>query len=377
MHIGKIRNIIKPAVACIALAVFAAPGTVVSAAALEREGAPLDVVADWKFQQAHSTGSIDGGDLVIKDMSGNGNDLHMQTYGKNDYKLSDYVNWSSNSMNGDGGGSLKLNGDSDLAHKKDHPEQRDPKGADFITASGAPINKEQFANGYTMEFVYYLPDDFNAGTDSWMGLAARQSTNSNMDEHEMGSMSLSISNCKETQFKAANKDNESTMNTDDPNNGVTSWGVTMDHGGVWYHIAVVSDGTNVVTYTNGAKAFRNINKNGNGLYADPTDGRFRIGSSYYNDTFDTSQYNKDDFDKFLRGNLQGGEILPRCAGTGQLDRAQPDRVSQGLRYQRSFRAGQPQRTYDGFLAGHAECHPLGAHGDGPSHRPVRFGRFQS
>lgn len=304
MHIGKIRNIIKPAVACIALAVFAAPGTVVSAAALEREGAPLDVVADWKFQQAHSTGSIDGGDLVIKDMSGNGNDLHMQTYGKNDYKLSDYVNWSSNSMNGDGGGSLKLNGDSDLAHKKDHPEQRDPKGADFITASDAPINKEQFANGYTMEFVYYLPDDFNASTDSWMGLAARQSTNSNMDEHEMGSMSLSISNCKETQFKAANKDNESTMNTDDPNNGVTSWGVTMDHGGVWYHIAVVSDGTNVVTYTNGAKAFRNINKNGNGLYADPTDGRFRIGSSYYNDTFDTSQYNKDDFDKFLRGNLQ-------------------------------------------------------------------------
>ena len=142
MHIGKIRNIIKPAVACIALAVFAAPGTVVSAAALEREGAPLDVVADWKFQQAHSTGSIDGGDLVIKDMSGNGNDLHMQTYGKNDYKLSDYVNWSSNSMNGDGGGSLKLNGDSDLAHKKDHPEQRDPKGADFITASGAPITKE-------------------------------------------------------------------------------------------------------------------------------------------------------------------------------------------------------------------------------------------
>ena len=57
----------------------------------------------------------------------------------------------------------------------------------------------------------------------------------------------------------------------------------------------------MVTYTNGAKAFRNINKNGNGLYADPTDGRFRIGSSYYNDTFDTSQYNKDDFDKFLRG----------------------------------------------------------------------------
>lgn len=79
MHIGRIRNIIKPAVACIALAVFTAPGTVASAAAFEREGAPLDVVADWKFQQAHSTGSIDGGNLIIKDMSGNGNDLQTIT----------------------------------------------------------------------------------------------------------------------------------------------------------------------------------------------------------------------------------------------------------------------------------------------------------
>lgn len=274
------------------------------AAQSDANTATLEVVADWKFQQSHSTGSIDDGDLVIKDVSGNGNDLQMQIYGKGDYKLSDYVSWSSLSMDGDAGGSLKLNGDSDLAHKKNQPGQRNPKGADFVTVDDAPINKEQFANGYTLEFVYYLPDDFNAGTDAWMGLAARQSGNSNMDEHEMGSMSLSISNCKETQFKAANKDNESTMNTDDPNNGVTGWGVTMDHGGVWYHLAIVSDGTNVVTYTNGAKAFRNINKNGNGLYADPTDGRFRIGSAYYNDTFETGHYGKEDFDKFLRGNLQ-------------------------------------------------------------------------
>lgn len=189
-------------------------------------------------------------------------------------------------------------------------------------------------------------------------------------------MSLSISNCKETQFKAANKDNESTMNTDDPNNGVTSWGVTTDHGGVWYHIAVVSDGTNVVTYTNGAKAFRNINKNGNGLYADPTDGRFRIGSSYYNDTFDTSQYNKDDFDKFLRGNLQ--EVRFSRGALAQATGSCPTRPSISRITVPTIVSCWTTPAYIRcFLAGHAECHPLGAHGDGPSHRPVRFGRFQS
>ncbi len=113
------------------------------------------------------------------------------------------------------------------------------------------------------------------------------------------------------------------------------------------------------------KAFRNINKNGNGLYADPTDGRFRIGSSSYNDTFDTSQYNKDDFDKFLRGNLQEVRFSRGALAQGNWIVPNPTEYLQGLRYQRSFRAGQPQRTYDGFLAGHAECHPLGAHGDGP------------
>ena len=296
---------------------------VVAVAAIGSQGAvaqavepAADVAADWKFQQSNTTGSIDGGDLVVKDVSGNGNDLTMQVYGKGDYRLSDYVSWSDLSMNGDAGGSLRLNGDSDLANKK-NLAARDPKGADFITGEDAPINDEQFADGYTIEFVYYLPDDFNAGQDQWMGMIARQSVNNNMDEHEMGSMSLAISNCKETQFKAANKDNESTANTEDPNNGVTSWGVTMDHGGVWYHIAVVSDGQNVVTYLNGAEGFRNINANGDGLYADPTDGRFRIGSSYYNDTFDTSVIDKADLDKFLRGNLQEVRI-----SRGAVDQSQ-------------------------------------------------------
>ena len=39
-----------------------------------------DVAADWKFDQTHSTGSIAGGDLVLEDQSGNGNDLKMQVY---------------------------------------------------------------------------------------------------------------------------------------------------------------------------------------------------------------------------------------------------------------------------------------------------------
>lgn len=206
------------AIAVTAAALIIAAQGGVSAMAATSIGS-ADVVADWKFQQANSTGSIENKDLVIKDATGNGNDLVMQTYGDGD--LSGVVSWSDDSMTGDAG-SIKLNG---VSSGTKH-------GVDFITKDGAAINSDDFADGYTLEMVYYLPSDFNAGTDSWMGLMARQSAYSNMDEHEMGSMSLAVSNCKETQFKAANKDNESTANTEDPNNGVTSWGVTMDHGGV-------------------------------------------------------------------------------------------------------------------------------------------------
>ena len=38
------------------------------------------IAADWKFDQAYTSGSIAQGDLIIEDQSGNNNDLKMQVY---------------------------------------------------------------------------------------------------------------------------------------------------------------------------------------------------------------------------------------------------------------------------------------------------------
>ena len=178
------------------------------------------IAADWKFDQAYTSGSIAQGDLIIEDQSGNNNDLKMQVY--NNGNQEQYISFNDSSMTGTGG-SMVLNGDNDSK-----------TGVDFITVDGAAINKETFPDGYTMEFIYYFPEDWTAA-DQWMSLIGRQGSNGGNPEGEQGTMYTSISNCKEIQFITGNAAGNHTMSS-------AAWSVSMDKGGVWYHIAVVSDG---------------------------------------------------------------------------------------------------------------------------------------
>ena len=258
---------------------------------VQNAGAP-NVVADWKFSESGvESGTIADGNLVIADQSGNDNDLRMQLYtGKQpteDTAAADwtqYLSFSDDSMTGDG--SMVFNGDSSNA------------GADFITVDDAAINSETFENGYTMEFIYYFPTDWTTA-DSWMSLIARQGRADSVSEWQQGTMFTSVSNCKEIQFITANKDDSHMMSN-------AAWSVTMDKGGVWYHIAVTSDGHEISTYVNGCEAFRDyVSDEMQGLYADPDDGRFRIGSSWWQEGGQT-------LDKFLQGNLQEVRISEEC-----------------------------------------------------------------
>lgn len=258
-----------------------------------QDNSDVDVVADWKFGESGvRSGSIAGGDMIIADQSGNGNDLKMQLYtGKqptDDAAAADwteYLSFSDDSMTGSGG-SMTFNGDSSNA------------GADFITVDGAEINSETFENGYTMEFIYYFPEDWTTA-DSWMSLIARQGKADSVSEWQQGTMFTSVSNCKEIQFITANKDDSHMMST-------AAWSVSMDKGGVWYHIAVTSDGHEIRTYVNGCEAFRDyVSDEMTGLYADPEDGRFRIGSSWWQEGGQT-------LDKFLQGSLQEVRISFGC-----------------------------------------------------------------
>lgn len=261
-------------------------------------------VADWKFGQIGvKSGSIEDGDLVIADQSGNQNDLMMQLYkgkqltedtGAADW--SKYLSFEDKTMNGSSDGSMKMSGNNS-----------EGTGADFITVDNASINQNKFEDGYTIEFLYYFPEDWTAA-DQWMGLMARQVENTSnvksMDEPEVGSTSIAVSNCKEIQFLTAPANDDEKMTS-------AAWSVSMDKGGVWYHIAITSDGNLIKTYVNGCEAFRDYASDGmDGMFADSADGRFRIGSSWWKEGSQT-------LDKFLKGNLQEVRISSKALEQSQ------------------------------------------------------------
>lgn len=227
-----------------------------AAGAPKAADAAASVAADWHFSEdSVLSGSLENGDLVLKDQSGNGNNLVLS--GSNAEK---YLQFSSDTMYDGTSGSLTLNNEK---------QKILGRGAEFITADDAPINKETFRDGYTIELIYKLPDDF-AGEDAWMGLLARKGKCETMTETRKCTMSLAVSNCKELQFLTANADDSHEMDS--------AWSVSMDKGGVWYHIAIVSDGHTISTFVNGCEAFRDYESDEmQGMFASPDAGQFVIG----------------------------------------------------------------------------------------------------
>ncbi|MGI5949605.1 S-layer homology domain-containing protein [Peptoniphilus sp.] len=271
------------------------------------------IVADWNFNEEDSTGSISNGNLVIKDKSNNGNDLRMNLYSAgvptDDKSAEDwdkYLKFSSESV--DGKGSIEFDGEG--SGKEMH-------GADFVTVNNAPINKENFKNGYTIEVLYYLPKNWTE-SDKWMGVLARQVDNpkdvETMDEPELGSMSLAVSNCKEFQFLTANANDSHKMQS-------AAWAITMDKGGQWYHLAIVSDNDGIRTYVNGAESFRDYkSKDMVGMFADPKDGRFRVGSSYWKE-------GEQILDKFLKGNIERIRIANKPLDRDEWIEPNPEKLA--------------------------------------------------
>ncbi len=223
---------------------------------------PGYVKADWKFSKSQvASGSVESGKMTISDASGNGNDLEMRTYGQDFAKTASFTD---ECLFGDGG-SLFLNGGTNGAVDT-------MSGIDFVTKSSAPINKETFPNGYTIEILYKMPDDWTTA-DRWTSLISRLgSTNAIDTEGESVTSVVHVSNCKEIQFIPANKENKSTLSSN-------VWSVAMDKSENWYSIVITYDNNTFKTFINGADSFRNINNSSmTGLYADPNDGRFRIGN---------------------------------------------------------------------------------------------------
>jgi hypothetical protein len=236
-------------------------------------------VADWEFNpKGVKSGSINSGNMIISDKTGNGNDLTMRHFGLN-YKKT--VEFTEESIDGESG-SMFFHGNLLLG------------GIDFVTVDNAPINKNNFANGYTIEIIYKMPDDWSQ-TDRWQNILARLSPSFAGVEEPNVSVAYNISNCKEIQIQTRDKDLDSAD---------TAWSIAMDKAENWYHIVIVGDNSGIRSYINGCESFRNTNvTNMQGLYADPSDGRFRIGSTF---SGGSSPY------KYLRGYIQQIRIENAC-----------------------------------------------------------------
>ncbi len=115
------------------------------------KAAGYDVVAHWKFDDSNAanySGQLNDNSLKILDLTGNGNDLEINTTWINRGTItgkfaSDYLAFQDRSILSNGAKSINFT-----------PTYRKGVGAFFNTVSGAPMTDEEFRNGYTIEAIY-------------------------------------------------------------------------------------------------------------------------------------------------------------------------------------------------------------------------------
>ncbi|WP_225812748.1 LamG-like jellyroll fold domain-containing protein [Streptomyces spinosus] len=206
-------------------------------------------LAYWRFDGQGAPGTPLPAGHTIRDLSGKGNDLTVVTVPGT---AADALTWSQDHHpDQPGHASLSFAGGRDPLH-----------GAYLSTGANAPLNRETFRGGYTIETFVRMPLDWDAGRNGFAsvlsrrgsaGAAGKQGRNTDPDEPLV---QLSISNNgREPQF------NHYPLNNTYP---TTNWG----HGLVelkWWHLAVVNDGRYTKLYVEGAEVVDNPRRVSSGL----------------------------------------------------------------------------------------------------------------
>jgi len=207
-------------------------------------------LAYWRFDAGGSNGSSFTGSQVVKDLSGNGNDLSVLVTVPG--SPAGTLTWSADfHPDQPGHGSLYFNG------------QQSPslQGAYLTTGTKAPLNTETFAKGYTFEVFVKVPTDWNSGSNSWMAAVSRWGESGqagksagNTDPNEP-IVTFSLSDGREPQWCVY------PLNLDDES---TNWGQALPED-TWWHLAVVNDGKKTVMYVEGCPTVDNPPTVANGL----------------------------------------------------------------------------------------------------------------
>ncbi|MFC5987238.1 S-layer homology domain-containing protein [Marinicrinis lubricantis] len=247
-----------------------------------------ETLAHWKFDPKYAkSGSLESNDLVLSDMTNNGNDLRLVTVGDASHPdAANVLQWSEDDYHSN----------PDIKSLLFNNTQTGPVKKYFETVETAPVNDEQFPYGYTMEIIYKLPAEFSRNTHSWMKILNRQGTGAlagkTQGETDLLGQ-LAVSNLKELQWTYY-----STALATNP----TGWSFSLDSVEDWYHIVLINDTQHTKVYVNGVTDFRNatqVIKNFAGVVGKGWD----IGAA--------SQGNGEGAKRFLAGNLEEIRIVNR------------------------------------------------------------------
>ena len=205
-----------------------------------------NTVADWKFDSDYfKSGTLEGNDLVIGDATGNGNDLILNTERVPDgSNAASFMSFSADSIFGDGETeSLQMTPQgTDGSGKK--------VGAFFETVAEAPMNTDEFREGYTLEVILKVPQQVSA----WSSVFGQKGTGklAGMQGGEPeANGGLNISSSRELQW------NPWTTNNDQIHDNPTTWsdadGIQPDK---WHHVVIKNDGHSTVMIVDGIQVQR-------------------------------------------------------------------------------------------------------------------------
>lgn len=204
-------------------------------------------LAYWRFEGEE--GEAVSESILVKDLSGNGNDLQRITLENSGLNALIWTNESHAEQTSRG--SLYFDG------------KRNNFGAYLKTIDGAPLNDETFKEGYTIETFIRLPEYCCNSENHWMGVFSRMGTGADVgrgpvnDQWEPNNplATLTISPSRELQWAVAP--------FTDPGL-VTNWSFRTT-ALKWYHVAIVNDGSKTLLYVDGAMDQRNPQRLSNGI----------------------------------------------------------------------------------------------------------------
>lgn len=205
--------------------------------------------AYWRFDKLGASGTALVAGQRVSDLSGSGNDLTIVTYPGS--AAGTLTTSDEHHPDQPGHASLKFLGGRNPVH-----------GSYLTTAATAPLNRDTFPNGYTIETFVMLPLDWDASNNGNASILSRRGAAGAAGKHGLNTdaqeplAQLNITNNgREAQW------NHYPLNDTYP---TTNWGQGMVEL-EWWHLAVVNDGRLTRLYVNGDPVVDNPHRKSVGL----------------------------------------------------------------------------------------------------------------